>query len=444
MSINPINGASSTLRAPLLISGGVLSVQSGHGSRFNIPSGDHIYLTVADNTGFEIVRFDSVGPIAGDNIPITRSQDGTGARAFPIGSTVRAAWNIAQLAEYVVEIATALVPPASDSPAYFGAGAPPGALIPGYPLYYNTTTGIFYAWNGSNYIPLTQNPEEFSSSGSGAPSGGTPGVLYFETDEGILYVKIGGVWVPTSVSDSSFSEDSGVPGGGTPGFFYRDTNTDIIYVNIGGTWYPTQLPAILPDIYGSPQEIEVGESFTLDEQGRVTSHSSGVEFLIRSAAPGAAVQVPVIVAYPGIAGPQPTLPNVDGIFGTILTAQGTAAIRVTPPVGKKAYVKFTANMSIIPAAPLGAARVALLAIKTSAGLYIEPDPVAATNTPAQSILGPAGSTAPFFLCVESQIIEIAAQTDFICEIAAETLEYNVNKTGTYGAVTFGAELKYVR
>ncbi len=122
MALAPLNNAVASLRNPIGSANTVLSLQVGTGAKFNIPNGDHVYLTLFDGVSFEVVRYDSTGPIVGDNIPVTRAQDGTTAHAFPNGTCVAVRWNVAQFFEYVQQIASGLIPPTGLSPVYFDTG----------------------------------------------------------------------------------------------------------------------------------------------------------------------------------------------------------------------------------------------------------------------------------------------------------------------------------
>lgn len=81
------NNASSTLAADLTVVAGSLNLASGTGARFPVLTADeYFYATViAADGGMEIVK---VTARTGDQLTITRAQEGTAASAFTSGARV--------------------------------------------------------------------------------------------------------------------------------------------------------------------------------------------------------------------------------------------------------------------------------------------------------------------------------------------------------------------
>lgn len=104
MALNLTNFVRTTLRAPLTPDELVLQLAPGTGSRFDIPVGDYFFITLRDRLHSEVVRYVSTGSVQDDNIVVTRAQDGTAAKAFPVGTCVELSLNVQQLKDLVTQM----------------------------------------------------------------------------------------------------------------------------------------------------------------------------------------------------------------------------------------------------------------------------------------------------------------------------------------------------
>lgn len=153
--INVRNFIRATLRAPLNTTSNVLQLTAGQGSRFAIPTGDYMYLTISDPSGEEVVRYTSTGTVAGDNIVVDRAQDGTTARPFPAGSCVVAGLNSQQLKDLIAACFALLAPtliPVTPSNTVVVTGAPvapPTSAAVLYAINTATSPASVYFWNTS-------------------------------------------------------------------------------------------------------------------------------------------------------------------------------------------------------------------------------------------------------------------------------------------------------
>ena len=156
MPINVGNFIRGTLRAPLGVTDTVLQLAPGTGGQFNMPVGDYVFITLYDRVSYEIVRYTSTGPVVGDNITVTRGQDGTVARAFPAGTCYEVAWNEQQVIDFVnllIQNYLVTTPLPSDTQT-IGAGVPVGAPIGNVRYTVNLTTGELWFWTGTTWLPI--------------------------------------------------------------------------------------------------------------------------------------------------------------------------------------------------------------------------------------------------------------------------------------------------
>src|SRR6478752_8475165 len=93
------NFARTTLRASIGPQNTQLMLAIGGGMYFEIGAGNYMYITVEDGQSVEIMKYTCTGPVTNDMINVSRGEDGTTPKAFPAGSCVKVAWNVAQLQE---------------------------------------------------------------------------------------------------------------------------------------------------------------------------------------------------------------------------------------------------------------------------------------------------------------------------------------------------------
>lgn len=439
MAIYPLNNAVTYLRSPIGPGDVVLPFQTGTAGRFNVPSGDHVYLTLFDGTSFEVVRYDSTGPLASDNAPVTRGQDGTAPAAFPAGTCVAVRWNLAQVYEFILATAAGIVPTPSVSPIYFDLGGPPGALIPGYPFYFDTTSGTLYGWNGLGYVMIAITPDSLASTGAVDPVPATAGSIYFQTTSGALWVKISGSWTEVGMSYASIQDGLGAPGGPQPGYLYRDTVTGDFYIKVSGAWQPVNTGAVLPNIWPGVQRINSFEGIEVSQTGLVQARFRSHEFLTRSLPLGA----PIAVAATIVGTPQALPTVVASATNTVLSAVGPGEIRVAPTPGKTAYVRFTANVVTYNPAPIGSDQIVGAVIRQAGvpGSNLLPSPVLAESAPS-AFTSVDGSTAfNHTYNIVTPPIPFTAQTDIELALGASSAGFFL-RPGAVGGVVFGAELLY--
>lgn len=157
MALNLANFVRTSLRAPIGPVDNVLQLAAGTGPLFNFPAGDYCYITLEDRMNHEIVRFQSVGPVVGDNISVQRAQDGTFARAFPAGTAVKVAWNEQQVKDLISATFTTLVssvcPPANTIVVSAVPVGPPASCVL-YAVNQTTNPWTMYYWDGTVWHPL--------------------------------------------------------------------------------------------------------------------------------------------------------------------------------------------------------------------------------------------------------------------------------------------------
>lgn len=124
-----------------------LVLASGQGARFDtVPGGDHFYIAIIDENEtslYDRAEICKVTARSSDTLTITRAQDGTSAKAFPItgGNPVNkvrivAGWNYQQLMDLVTETLTANYQLSSEKGAVNGyagldgSGDVPDAQLP--------------------------------------------------------------------------------------------------------------------------------------------------------------------------------------------------------------------------------------------------------------------------------------------------------------------------
>lgn len=193
------NFAQTTLRAAIAPGDTSLQLASGGGAYFAIGTGNYVYLTLLDGASVEVVKFTNSGIIVSDTLTgIERGQDNTTAKAFPAGTCVKVAWNVAQIQDLVNQTFVDLfdssaIPPntvvVNDSPP---ASPPPANVI--YAI--NTSEHQFWYWNGISWIEIG-NARSGVLAGSGDPAG-TPGnivAFYVNTDNGQLWYWTSSTWM---------------------------------------------------------------------------------------------------------------------------------------------------------------------------------------------------------------------------------------------------------
>lgn len=163
MTIKLANNVSTTIRDAISNSATEIIVALGTGARFPVlAAGDYFYSTLQDTAGnLEIVR---VSARSGDELTVTRAQEGTTARSFPTGSRI-------ELRVTAQSVLDAL----STSINYQGASAAnPATRTDGTPIvvgdfYFNTVDNQIRVYNGSVWIGLAASSlvqNDFSGNGS--------------------------------------------------------------------------------------------------------------------------------------------------------------------------------------------------------------------------------------------------------------------------------------
>lgn len=197
----PGNFVSSTLRAPMLSGDSVMQLAAGTGTRFDVTAGNYYGIVISNGGQFEVVRYNSAGPIVGDNMTVARAQEGTIARTWPIGACVAVAWTEGQLQNFIDLILTNLLPtlpfPANtESSTSNPVGAP---TDPNVIYHVNTSTLILYYWTGVAWIPLTSGGGGggtvvtiSSIDPAGAPASGT--YFHYNSATSTLWVWDGVQW----------------------------------------------------------------------------------------------------------------------------------------------------------------------------------------------------------------------------------------------------------
>lgn len=84
MSYQWLNGYVTTLNAVLSSTDGILPIADSNELATKLIDG-HTYLTINDGTGAEIIKAQSFGT----QVKIERGQDGTAAKAYPMGTCVK-------------------------------------------------------------------------------------------------------------------------------------------------------------------------------------------------------------------------------------------------------------------------------------------------------------------------------------------------------------------
>lgn len=152
MAQHVLNFVRTTLRAPLGLSDTQLLLASGTGSQFNaIAAGDWCYITVNDAVNAEVVKYTSGGDVVNDTLIVERAQDGTGAKAFPVGACVAVGWNVAQVTALVQQVAA--FPTITTQVVTTPAAPPPEGVI----FAINNSTGDVWFWTGAVWVYLNSN-----------------------------------------------------------------------------------------------------------------------------------------------------------------------------------------------------------------------------------------------------------------------------------------------
>lgn len=94
-------GNSGALADPLGVDATTLVLRSSDAPRFQVPAGDHYYLTLRDSSAREVVRVDATN---GRILTIVRGVDNTAARQWAAGTCVAVEWNPLQLREFMESV----------------------------------------------------------------------------------------------------------------------------------------------------------------------------------------------------------------------------------------------------------------------------------------------------------------------------------------------------
>jgi hypothetical protein len=133
--------------------------------------------------------------------------------------------------------------PGGENDVTEAAGDPSGAPGAGEPaIYQNTTTGVIFVWDGSQWNEVIGSGDDDITEGTGVPSGapgaGEPAV-YQNTVNGNLYIWNGTNWVLLGGGENDITEGagtpSGAPGAGEPQV-YQDTTNGNVYTWDGSQW----------------------------------------------------------------------------------------------------------------------------------------------------------------------------------------------------------------
>lgn len=178
MGLITTNNALSTLAAAISVGTTTLTVQAADAAKFPTPAaGDWFPVTLVDGVNLEIVRCTAR---AGAVLTVARGQEGTAARAFPIGA--RVSHRLTSNA-----IATLLQDPPADGKQYARKNG---------------------AWDAVLVVAIGDNP----------PASPAIGQLWWESDTGNLFIWYDDgnsvQWVPTNVG--ALPDGSGGGGSGLP------------------------------------------------------------------------------------------------------------------------------------------------------------------------------------------------------------------------------------
>lgn len=193
-----LNFVKTTLRAPVGISDTQLQLAAGAGSLFDpITAGNWCFITVNDSTSAEVMKYTSSGLVVNDTITVTRAQDGTTAKAFPVGACVSVGWNT----EQVVDLITQTVGEQAFTDTVCSATSPTGptgAPDPGVIYAIDPNTGLLWFWqtcqDTPSWVLVNSNSVQLSTS---APTAAPPGnvVWNINTTTSSLYYWDGvGPW----------------------------------------------------------------------------------------------------------------------------------------------------------------------------------------------------------------------------------------------------------
>jgi hypothetical protein len=253
MGLITTNNALSTLAAAISVGTTTLTVQAADAAKFPTPAaGDWFPVTLVDGVNLEIVRCTAR---AGAVLTVARGQEGTAARAFPIGARVSH-----RLTSNAISVL--LQDPPADGKQYARKNG---------------------AWDAVLVVAIGDNP----------PASPAIGQLWWESDTGNLFIWYDDgnsvQWVPTNVGalpegGSGGSGGSGILfsdgillGGGPPGTdigelgdVYLDTETGIFYGPRAGVSTASVFGASLPNTFtGLGQNYEVGTLFTAVKTGYI-------------------------------------------------------------------------------------------------------------------------------------------------------------------------------
>lgn len=206
MSINVQNNVKGTLRAALGVGDNVLQLSPGGGAAFNFTAGNYCYIVLRDRSNYEIVSYTSTGSVSNDNITVIRGQDGTTAKAFPIGTCYDVAWNKEQLTDFVTQLVTDLFPtlPLPNNTQQVSGGTVP-TLPPAEGIEYtvNITNGFLWYWNGTSWISISGSASGAVVTIGGAPPGTVTTPFWYDSGVAILYVNVSGTYVQVNAHRTS-------------------------------------------------------------------------------------------------------------------------------------------------------------------------------------------------------------------------------------------------
>lgn len=100
-------GNSGTLIRAITPTDTLIYLAPSQGARFQVPTGDHFFVTLREAGKHEVVQ---VSAVNGDSLVVARAQAGTVAQSFRGGTCVEEAWDAAQLAEFIQMQASGLGP----------------------------------------------------------------------------------------------------------------------------------------------------------------------------------------------------------------------------------------------------------------------------------------------------------------------------------------------